>query len=81
MGKPAAACGEVAGDPSFAPLLVGLGITTLSMTPKQIPEVKHALRHTSYADAMVLSRRALKCSTPDEVENLLAESMSTIPLL
>ncbi len=81
MDKPAAACGEVAGSPSFALLLVGLGVRILSMTPKQIPEVKHAIRHTSYADAVALSRKALRCSTPAEVEELLAKRMENIPLL
>ncbi|MGR6920616.1 phosphoenolpyruvate--protein phosphotransferase [[Actinomadura] parvosata] len=42
-GKPVGVCGEAAGDPLLAPLLVGLGVTSLSMAPVCVPAVREAL--------------------------------------
>lgn len=47
LGKPVGVCGEAAGDPLLAPLLVGLGVTSLSMAPVCVPAVRDELsRHT-----------------------------------
>jgi phosphotransferase system enzyme I (PtsI) len=46
-GKPVGVCGEAAGDPLLAPVLVGLGVTSLSMAPISLPAVREELgRHT-----------------------------------
>lgn len=46
-GKPVGVCGESAGDPLMALVLVGLGVTSLSMAPGAVPAVRHAVRrHT-----------------------------------
>ncbi|MEU8245560.1 putative PEP-binding protein [Nonomuraea sp. NPDC048916] len=46
-GKPVGVCGEAAGDPLLAPILVGLGVTSLSMAAVCVPAVRDALaRHT-----------------------------------
>ena len=42
--KPASVCGEIAGDPRFAPLLIGLGVRELSMAWQSIPRVKQRIR-------------------------------------
>lgn len=44
---PVSLCGEMAAEPAYTPLLLGLGLTRLSMQPGAIPEVKHALRRTT----------------------------------
>ncbi len=46
-GKPVGVCGESAGLPDYAPVLVGLGVTSLSMSPRLIPAVAQALRSVS----------------------------------
>jgi phosphoenolpyruvate-protein phosphotransferase (PTS system enzyme I) len=43
-GIPAAVCGELGGDPLWAPLLIGLGVHELSMSPAALPEVRFVLR-------------------------------------
>ncbi len=43
-GKPVAMCGEMAGNPRYTPLLLGLGLRTLSMHPASLPEVKQLIR-------------------------------------
>jgi len=54
-----AVCGEIAGDPAATPLLVGLGVRELSMSPPAIPAVKDAVRSIGANDAHGLARRAL----------------------
>lgn len=43
-GKPVGVCGEAAGDPRLAPVLVGLGVTSLSMAAVRVPAVREALK-------------------------------------
>jgi phosphotransferase system enzyme I (PtsI) len=43
-GKPVAMCGEMAGNPRYIPLLLGMGLKTLSMHPASLPEVKQLIR-------------------------------------
>ncbi|MBA4135695.1 MAG: phosphoenolpyruvate--protein phosphotransferase [Opitutus sp.] len=52
-------CGEMAGDPIFAPLLIGLGVDELSMTPPLIPAVKFVIRAMKFSDAEKLASDAL----------------------
>ena len=44
LGKPVGVCGEAAGDPRLAVELVRLGVTSLSMAPAALGEVRAALR-------------------------------------
>lgn len=52
-------CGEMAGDPLYAPLLIGLGVDELSMTPPLLPAVKFLIRAMTFADAQKLAQEAL----------------------
>lgn len=52
-------CGEMAGNPVLAPLLAGLGIDELSMSPNLVPLVKGMLRNVSYPDIEDLAAAAL----------------------
>jgi multiphosphoryl transfer protein len=58
-GRWVGVCGELAGDPDAAVLLVGLGVTELSMAPPLIAEVKAALRAVSLEEARDRALRAL----------------------
>ncbi len=71
-GIPVSVCGEVAADPAWAPLLVGLGYTELSMNPASIPLVRRAVRSFSREEAAKAVRRALKAGSAEEVRKLLA---------
>ena len=53
-GLNVAVCGEIAGDPHFTPLLVGLGINELSMASPLIPELKFFARRFSSIEAKEL---------------------------
>jgi phosphotransferase system enzyme I (PtsI) len=60
-------CGEMAGDPVFAPLLFGLGVDCLSMSPGWLPSVKYLVRAMSIADARALALEALTLVSPKEI--------------
>jgi phosphotransferase system enzyme I (PtsI) len=64
---PVGICGEMAGDPVFAPLLLGLGVDSLSMTPPAIPSVKYIVRSMTMADARALAVEALTMHSPREI--------------
>ena len=59
-GKPVGVCGEAAADPRLAPVLVGLGVTSLSMAPSAIAEVRAALAAHTLAECQELARAALR---------------------
>ncbi|MBL9207759.1 MAG: phosphoenolpyruvate--protein phosphotransferase, partial [Opitutaceae bacterium] len=60
-------CGEMAGDPLLAPLLIGLGIDELSMTPPLLPAVKFAVRAMTLTDARALASQALTLKGAKEI--------------
>jgi phosphocarrier protein FPr len=64
-------CGEMAGNPAAAALLVGLGIDELSMAPPAIPAVKARLRELTATQAAQLAEQALTLATAAEIEQLL----------
>ena len=76
-GKPVAMCGDMAGDPMLAWVLIGLGLRNLSMAPRQIPLVKSIVRATRVADAERLLAQALTMSTETEIEELVYGTMKT----
>lgn len=64
-------CGEMAGDAVYAPLLLGLGVDELSMTPPLLPAVKFLLRNTKFSDARKLAEEALKETDPKKAYALI----------
>lgn len=63
-------CGEMAGDPVLAALLLGLGADELSMTPPLLPAVKAVVRAMRMDDAHRLAAKALKMESSDEILSL-----------
>ncbi len=74
--RPLSVCGEMAADPALAVLLVGLGVTELSMRTGAIPLVTQVLRATPAADARRLAARALRAATAEDVERGLAAELT-----
>jgi phosphoenolpyruvate-protein phosphotransferase (PTS system enzyme I) len=58
LGKPVGVCGEAAADPALAPVLVGLGVTSLSMAASAVPSVRRSLAGHSRADCEGLAQAA-----------------------
>jgi phosphotransferase system enzyme I (PtsI) len=65
-GKPVGVCGEAAADPALAPVLAGLGVTSLSMSPRAVPAVRAAL--TRYTEAECRRLAALAVAAPDAAQ-------------
>lgn len=80
QARPLAVCGEMAGQPLQAVLLVGLGYRTLSMAPSAIPRVKEALRAIRAADARELAERCLALRTCGEIEALVRSALPADPV-
>ena len=68
-------CGELAGDPMGALLLVGMGYRNLSMNGRSVARIKYLLRHIDLADAEVLAQRVLNTQMTTEVRHLVAAFM------
>jgi phosphoenolpyruvate-protein phosphotransferase (PTS system enzyme I) len=68
-------CGEMAADPLQAIALVGLGIRTLSLAPGSIPLVKNVIRSVELERVRSLMRDAMKLTSANEVEDLLAREL------
>ncbi|MGQ9534364.1 MAG: phosphoenolpyruvate--protein phosphotransferase [bacterium] len=64
-------CGELAGDPLAIPLLIGLGIDELSMSPSSIPRAKLVLRTLTIPQCQEIAQEALKFRTALEVRRFL----------
>jgi phosphoenolpyruvate-protein phosphotransferase (PTS system enzyme I) len=64
---PVSVCGEMAGDPVFSPLLLGLGVDSLSMSPAWLPSVKYLIRSMTMADARALAAEALTMTSAKEI--------------
>jgi phosphotransferase system enzyme I (PtsI) len=60
-------CGEIAGDPVLAPLLIGLGVDELSAAPTVVPQVKYIVRRLKLSEAQDLAAFALQCESPSEI--------------
>lgn len=73
-GKWVGVCGGIAGDPFGASLLVGLGVTELSMTPRDIPAVKARLRTSDYGKLRETAKRALALDSAEAVRSLDEEA-------
>ena len=67
VGKSVTVCGEMAADPKAVALLLGLGLTSLSIAPGAADDVREALAKLSYLKCKSLARRALQMSTAEEV--------------
>ena len=70
--KPITLCGEMAGDPKYIPLLVGLDLTDLSMNPIALLEAKKIIRSTSYGHLKSIANQALNLPTAEEILRLIS---------
>jgi phosphotransferase system enzyme I (PtsI) len=60
-------CGEMAGDPVLAPLLLGLGVDELSAAPSLVPSLKFLIRRLKLSEARELAAFALECESAAEI--------------
>ena len=83
-GRPVGVCGEAAADAVLAPVLVGLGVKSLSMTPRALADVAAVLAKVSFARCRELAHLALERPTADAartaVRGALAEVLDHLAL-
>lgn len=73
-----AMCGEMAGDPSLALILLGLGLDEFSMPPQIIPELKYIIRAVEFKGAQEFAIEAMKLSTGTQVEEFAQNKLVEI---
>lgn len=71
QGKTVGICGEMGGDPKIVPVLIGMGLEKLSMSPSAVASVKSAICNLDTNAARRLAEKALRCTTENEVKQLL----------
>jgi len=71
-------CGEMAGDPRTAVLLVGMGVDELSMSSFDVPRVKAAIRSVRLEDARDIAHEALRQSNAHGVKQVLRSTVDSV---
>ncbi len=73
-------CGEMASEPEFIMLLLGLGFRTFSLAPPMIPEIKKLVRSVTVESCNVIARKVLMMNSEREVINYLRNAaMKVLP--
>lgn len=72
-GKPICLCGEIASDPVYTTLLLGLGFRSFSVSPGRLLEIKYAIRSIRLADAEELARKVLPLTSTREIKTHVQE--------
>lgn len=71
-------CGQMASTPHLVPLLVGLGVDELSVSPAQAPMIKDVIRKLTYSSAVDLAQKSLASPSAENVERLCRVLISEI---
>lgn len=73
--KPVTVCGEMASNPLFTPLLIGLGVQNFSCAPRFIPIIKRTIRRQSLLNACSIAEHVLTLRTSAEISSYLSETL------
>lgn len=72
-GKSVSVCGEMAGSPIYAPVLLGFGLRQFSMSPSMLPELKERLRAVTVGECVDLARQLMAMHWTPQMDDLLWE--------
>ncbi len=75
---PISVCGEMASEPEYIMLLLGMGIRTLSLTPPMIPEVKQIIRSVTAEDCSRIARKTIGMNTERQISSFLRDATRRI---
>ncbi|AYF97540.1 phosphoenolpyruvate--protein phosphotransferase [Protaetiibacter intestinalis] len=78
LGKPVGVCGEAAADPLLAVVLAGLGVTSLSMSPTALADVRVSLARYTPDDAAAIARAALAAEEAADAREAARAAADTI---
>ena len=73
-----AVCGEMASEPDYVMLLLGMGIRTISITPPMIPEIKQIIRSVTVEDCNNVARKVLSMNSERQISNFLRNAARKI---
>ncbi len=73
-GKWVGMCGEMAGDPEVTPILLGLELDELSVSPALVPRVKQTIRGYNFSECQALAQEILRNPTREAVQNALRQT-------
>ena len=76
-GIEAAVCGEMAGEPMYLPVLIGMGLDELSMNALDIPKIKRMIRMSNQNQCGALVRDLLECSTAQKIREHLLDFLTS----
>jgi phosphotransferase system enzyme I (PtsI) len=65
-------CGEMAGDPYYTPVLLGLGLDEFSVASAQIPKIKRVIRNISFENVQKIAKEILKCGSRDSISKIIS---------
>jgi phosphotransferase system enzyme I (PtsI) len=71
-------CGEIASEPEYIMLLMGMGVRTFSLAPPMIPEVKQIIRSVTLASCNQLARKIMTMNSQRQIENFLRDATRKI---
>jgi len=73
-------CGEMAADPIAIPLLVGLGLNSISVAPSSLLNSKKIIRSIRYDEVKLLADKCLEMETENEIKKILTEFYNKLEL-
>jgi len=71
-------CGEMASEPEYIMLLLGIGVRTISLTPPMIPEIKQIIRSVTMEDCNNLARKVLSMNSERQISSYLRDATRKI---
>ena len=77
-GIPVTICGQMSSDPKYVPLLIGMGLRRLSVTPQSIPELKDVVRSIDIQQAQEIAAHAATLDVARDVDNYLRGELKKI---
>ncbi len=75
---PVSLCGQMSGNPTYAMLLLGLGLRTLSVPPSAVPEIKRIVRSVSIEQCRGVAQRALTMENARNIKRYLKEELNRV---
>jgi phosphotransferase system enzyme I (PtsI) len=64
---PVAVCGQMSSTPELVPLLIGLGVDELSISPPSVPMIKDVIRNLHYSECRTLAKDALRSGSGEDI--------------
>ena len=78
VNKPVYICGEMASNPLYASILIGLGVKHLSMNVHSIPSIKNTIKNIEYNQVKKIARKILNMETAAEIEDYIIKNLGGI---